>query len=88
MKINNKRIKKMETIFTEIESRDSVCCDRLIYISVYVLVTSGDDYYGRWDGTAASAVECGRANGFCTPDKEKAFQKWDEYTKNHYSRRG
>ena len=79
----------MKTIFTELESRGSMTVDRLILTSgLYCLVTSGDSHYGRFDGTAASAVQCGRENGICTSDKEKAFQQWDAYTKNHYSRRG
>ena len=79
----------MKTIFTEIESRGSVAADRLVFTSgLYCLVTSGDSHYNRFDGTAASAVECGRANGICTADRVKAFQQWDAYTKNHYSRRG
>ena len=79
----------MKTIFTELESRGSVFPDRLVFTSgLYCLITSGDSYYDRWDGSAQSAVECGRANGICTSDREKAFQQWDAYTKNHYSRRG
>ena len=79
----------MKTIFTELESRGSLTVDRLVFTSgLYCLVTNGDYYNDRWDGTAASAVECGRANGICTSDKEKAFQQWDAYTKNHISRRG
>ena len=79
----------MKTIFTEIESRGSVAADRLVFTSgLFCLVTSGDSHYNRWDGTAASAVECGRENGICTADRELAFQQWDAYTKNHISRRG
>ena len=79
----------MKTIFTEIESRGSVAADRLVFTSgLFCLVTSGDSHYNRWDGTAASAVECGRENGICTVNKEKAYALWDAYTKNHISRRG
>ena len=79
----------MKTIFTELESRGSITVDRLVYTSgLYCLVTSGDSHYDRWDGTAASAVECGRANGLCTANKELAYQQWDAYTKNHFSRKG
>ena len=79
----------MKTIFTELESRGSITVDRLVYTSgLYCLVTSGDSHYDRWDGTASGAVECGRANGLCTSDKEKAFRQWDAHTKNHFSRRG
>ena len=77
----------MKTIFTELQSRGSLAVDRLIYTSgLYCLVTSGDDHYDRWDGSAASAVECGRSHDFCTTDKEEAFRRWDEYTANHISR--
>ena len=79
----------MKTIITELESIGSITVDRLMFSSgLYCLVTSGDSHYNRFDGTAVSAVECGRANGLCTSDREKAFQQWDAYTKNHYSRRG
>ena len=79
----------MKVIAAEIESRGSVAADRLVYTSgLYCLVSSGDSHYGRWDGTASGAVECGRANGLCTSDKEKAFRQWDAHTKNHFSRRG
>lgn len=79
----------MKTVSTEIESRGSVSPDRLVFTSgLYCLVTSGDSHYDRWDGTAESAVKCGRANGLCTANKELAYQQWDEFTKNHYSRRG
>ena len=79
----------MKVIAAEFESRGSIAADRLVYTSgLYCLVTSGDSHYGRWNGTAESAVECGRTNGLCTPDKEKAYQQWDEYTKNHISRKG
>ena len=79
----------MKTIFTEIRSRGSVAADRLIYTSgLYCLVTSGDDYNNNWDGSAASAVQCGISHDFCTADKELAFRLWDEYTANHISRKG
>ena len=79
----------MKTIFTELESRGSVAADRLVFTSgLYCLVTSGDSHYNRFDGTAEAAVECGRENGICTANKEKAYQQWDAYTKNHISRRG
>ena len=77
----------MKTLFTALESNGSVALDRLILTSgLYVLVTSGDDHYGRWDGTASSAVQCGKGNGICTTDKAKALQMWDEYTANHIAR--
>ena len=79
----------MKTIFTELQSRGSLTVDRLILTSgLYCLVTSGDYYDDRWDGTAASAVECGRANGLCTANKAEAYSAWEKYTENHYSRRG
>ena len=78
----------MKVVAAEIESRGSVAADRLVFTSgLYCLVSSGDNHYGRWDGTAASTVKCGRANGLCTSDKEKAYRQWYEYTKNHYTRR-
>ena len=74
----------MKTIATAFRSRGSVAADRLILTSgLYVLVTNGDDAYGRWDHTAASAVECGRAHGLCTADKAKALKMWEEYTESH-----
>ncbi len=80
---------KMKTIFTELESRGSIVVDRLILTSgLYCLVTSGDYHYNRWDGSAEAAVECGRANGLCTPCKAKAYALWDAYTANHISRKG
>ena len=79
----------MKTIFTEFQSRGSLAADRLIYTSgLYCLVTSGDDHFGRWDGSAASAVACGRENGLCTPSKQEAFRLWEAYTENHFSRKG
>ena len=61
----------MKIIFTELESRGSLTSDRLVFTSgLYCLVTNGDYYSDRYDGTAASAVECGIANGLCTSDKE------------------
>ena len=78
----------MKTIFTEFQSRGSVSPDRLVFTSgLYCLVTNGDDHYDRWDGTAASAVACGRSHDFCTSNKEEAFRRWNEYTANHFSRR-
>ena len=74
----------MKTLETALESRSSVAADHLIYTSgLYVLVTSGDYYYGRWDGSAASAVQCGLDNGFCTTNKEKAYKLWGEYIAYH-----
>ena len=74
----------MKTSFTAFQSKGSLAADRLIVTSgLYVLVTSGDDAYGRWDGSAASAVECGRDNGLCTADKDLALQMWLAYTANH-----
>ena len=79
----------MKTLFTEFQSRGSLAADRLIYTSgLYCLVTSGDDHSGSWDGSAASAVECGITHGFCTADKELAFRLWEAYTENHFSRKG
>ena len=77
----------MKTLFTAFRSCGSVAADRLIATSgLYVLVTAGDDAYGRWDHTAASAVECGQAHDFCTADKAKALQMWLAYTANHIAR--
>ena len=77
----------MKTVFTAFESNGSVALDRLIFTSgLYVIVTSGDDHYNRWNGSAASAVQCGKANGLCTADKAKALKLWEEYTANHYVR--
>ena len=77
----------MKTLFTAFESNGSVALDRLIFTSgLYVLVTSGDDHYGRWDKTAASAVVCGKSHGFCTADKAKALELWEAYTANHIAR--
>ena len=77
----------MKTLFTAFRSRGSVAVDRLIVTSgLYVLVTAGDDHYGRWDKTAASAVVCGKANDFCTADKAKALKLWEAYTANHIAR--
>lgn len=77
----------MRTVEFEIESRGSCYADKLVFTSgLYCLVTSGDTGYDRWDGTAAGAVECGRANGLCTSDKAKAYAQWGEYTRNHWSR--
>ena len=86
----------MKTLATAFQSRGSVALDRLIFTSgsvaldrliftsgLYVIVTAGDDHYGRWDHTAASAVQCGKVNGLCTSDKAKALQMWLDYTANH-----
>lgn len=74
----------MKTLETAFESRSSSYADRLILTSgLYCLVTSGDQGYDRWNGTAASAVECGRANGLCTADKVEAYAFWADYTANH-----
>ena len=77
----------MKTLLTAFRSRGSVAADRLVETSgLYVLVTSGDDHYGRWNRTAASAVKCGRSHDFCTADKAKAMAMWAEYTANHIAR--
>ena len=77
----------MKTLFTAFQSKGSVALDRLIVTSgLYVIVTAGDDHYGRWNGTAASAVQCGRDNGLCTASKAKALQMWATYTANHVAR--
>ena len=74
----------MMTLATAFRSRGSVALDRLIVTSgLYVIVTAGDDHYGRWDGTAASAVQCGKVHGLCTADKDSALQMWLAYTANH-----
>ena len=74
----------MKTLFTAFRSKGSVAADRLIVTSgLYVIVTAGDDHYGRWDGSAASAVECGRDHDLCTNDKDLAWQMWLDYTANH-----
>lgn len=78
----------MKTLETELQSRGSCYPDRLVFTSgLYCLVTSGDYGYDRWDGSARSAVKCGRANGLCTPNKAKAYEQWNEYTRNHWSRK-
>ena len=77
----------MKTIATAFQSRGSIAADRLVFTSgLYVLVTSGDDAYGHWDYTAASAVECGQSHDFCTADKDLAWKMWLDYTANHISR--
>lgn len=74
----------MKTLETVIQSRGSSFADRLVFTSgIYCLITSGDQGYDRWDGTAVSAVECGRANGLCTTDKDKAYKLWGEYIADH-----
>ena len=77
----------MKTLCTAIRSRGSVAADRLVETSgLFVLVTAGDYHYGRWNGTAESAVKCGKVHGLCTADKEKALKLWAEYTANHIAR--
>ena len=89
----------MKTLATAFRSRGSVAADRLIFTSgsvtadrliftngLYVIVTAGDDANGHWDGTAASAIKCGRAHGLCTADKAKSLKMWEEYTANHIAR--
>ena len=77
----------MKTLATALKSRGSMALDRLIVTSgLYVIVTAGDDHYGRWDGTAASAVECGQAHDLCTADKDLALKMWEEYTESHIAR--
>ena len=86
----------MKTLATAFQSRGSVALDRLIFTSgsvaldrliftsgLYVIVPAGDDHYGRWDGTAASAIKCGRAHGLCTADKAKSVKMWEEYIESH-----
>ena len=74
----------MKTLETALQSRSSSFADKLILTSgLYCLVTSGDTGYDRWDGSARSAVECGRENGLCTTDKAKAYALWGEYIANH-----
>ena len=74
----------MKTLETALQSRSSSFADKLIFTSgLYCLVTSGDTGYDRWDGSARSAVECGRTNGLCTTDKAKAYALWGEYIANH-----
>ena len=74
----------MKTLETAFECKSSLYADRLIFTSgLYCLVTSGDQGYDRWDGTALSAVECGKENGLCTSKEEEAYKAWAEYTANH-----
>lgn len=74
----------MKTLETALQSKSSNFADRLVYTSgLYCLVTSGDLGYDRWDGTAHSAVECGKDNGLCTTSKEEAYKAWEEYTADH-----
>ena len=74
----------MKTLETALQSSSSSFADRLVLTSgLYCLITSGDQGYDRWDGSARSAVECGRTNGLCTPDKAKAYALWGEYIANH-----
>ena len=89
----------MKILATAFQSRGSVAADRLIFTSgsvaldrliftngLYVIVPAGDDSNGLWDGTAASAIKCGRAHGLCTADKEKSLKMWEEYTESHIAR--
>lgn len=74
----------MKTLATAFQSNSSSFADRLVYTSgLYCLITSGDLGYDRWDGTAQSAVECGKNNGLCTTSKEEAYKAWADYTANH-----
>lgn len=74
----------MKTLETAIQSHGSSFADRLVVTSgLYCLITSGDQGYDRWNGSARSAVECGRANGVCTTDKAKAYKLWGEYIADH-----
>ena len=74
----------MKTLETALQSRSSSFSDRLVFTSgLYCLVTSGDTGYDRWDGSARSAVECGRENGLCTANKAKAYALWGEYIAHH-----
>ena len=74
----------MKTLATALKCKGSVALDRLISTSgLYVLVTAGDDHYGRWDHTAEAAVECGQSHDFCTADKDLAWKMWLDYTANH-----
>ena len=76
----------MKTLATALKCRGSLALDRLISTSgLYVIVTAGDAFYGRWNGTAASAVQCGQAHNLCTADKAEALRMWEEYTENHIS---
>ena len=83
----NQRGNIMKTLATALQSRGSVALDRLISTSgLYVIVTAGDDEYGRWNGTASSAVKCGKASGLCTADKSFALKMWEDYTESHIYR--
>ena len=74
----------MKTLETALQSRGSLFSDKLVFTSgLYCLITSGDQGYDRWDGSARSAVECGRTNGLCTTDKAKAYALWGEYIAHH-----
>ena len=74
----------MKTLATALQCRGSIALDRLIVTSgLYVIVTAGDDAYGRWDGSASSAVQCGRDHDLCTTSKAEALQMWLDYTANH-----
>ena len=77
----------MKTLATALKCKGSVALDRLIVTSgLYVIVTAGDDYYGHWGGSAASAIKCGQAHGLCTADKAKSLKMWEEYTESHIAR--
>ena len=74
----------MKTLATALQSKGSNFADRLVYTSgLYCLITSGDLGYDRWDGSARSAVECGKDNGLCTANAEEAYKAWEEYITNH-----
>ena len=74
----------MKTLETALQSRGSLFSDKLVFTSgLYCLITSGDQGYDRWDGSARSAVECGRTTGLCTTDKAKAYALWGEYIAHH-----
>ena len=83
----------MKILATALRCKGSVAADRLIFTSgsmaldrliftsgLYVIVTAGDDFSGRWNGSAASAIKCGRDNGLCTASKEKSLKMWEDYT--------
>lgn len=74
----------MKTLATALQSRASSFADRLVFTSgLYCLVTSGDLGFDRWDGSARSAVECGKNNSVCTTDAKEAYKAWVEHTANH-----
>ena len=76
----------MKILATALRCRGSMALDRWIVTNgLYIIVTAGDAHHGRWNGTAASAVECGKVHGLCTSDKAEALRMWEEYTENHIS---